>query len=283
VNSVFFVSRDDLFLIGMALAGLADFIDIRCNVFLQCRIDFGRRLLVLLLCRVCARKKSEWQRILHLLKTGPSVPGVSSSRPATLADMDALNVKLPQLASLKAEEKESFLSTALILEAPQGTMIVQHGETGDAAYFILNGSTAAAFPLKAADIAPFPPWPPETFSAIIAALKGLTRTADVVAQESTTLLKVPAETLRGLMTHPAIASWSTSVWPNALIAPDIIRAPRFAGVDQQDAVEVRTEKYKPILRFLRKAGRTTLPFCNYRKQMCKLLATHKYAIYNYTI
>ena len=43
VNSVFFVSRDVLFLIGMAAAGLADFIDVRYHVFEQRHPAPGRR------------------------------------------------------------------------------------------------------------------------------------------------------------------------------------------------------------------------------------------------
>jgi CRP-like cAMP-binding protein len=78
------------------------------------------------------------------------------------------------------------------------------------------------------------------FFGEIAALTGAARTADVVAEENTTLLQVSAQALRSLMGNPALSALFLAKMTERLGRTSINELPRFAGVDQQDALELRT-------------------------------------------
>jgi len=62
----------------------------------------------------------------------------------------------------------------------------------------------------------------------------------VVAAENTRLLQVPAQALRGLMGNPALSALFLSKMTERLSRTNINELPRFAGVDQQDARNLRT-------------------------------------------
>ena len=79
------------------------------------------------------------------------------------------------------------------------------------------------------------------FFGEIAALTGARRTADVVAQEDTTLIQVPAAMLRSLMSNPTLSSLFLSRMGERLNRTSLSDLPRFAGVDQQDLKELRAE------------------------------------------
>ena len=100
VNSVFFVSRDVLFLVGMAAAGLADFIDVRLMYFSSAILLLGGGVLVLVLPGL-RQNRAEWRRALSLLKscTGQA-RGWALGRMALPADLDALVGLLPSLSTL---------------------------------------------------------------------------------------------------------------------------------------------------------------------------------------
>jgi CRP-like cAMP-binding protein len=66
----------------------------------------------------------------------------------------------------------------------------------------------------------------------IAALTGSARTADVVAEEDSTLLEVPAETLRGLMAIPSFGQLVLGKMTERLArTTSIADLPRFGGID----------------------------------------------------
>jgi CRP-like cAMP-binding protein len=78
------------------------------------------------------------------------------------------------------------------------------------------------------------------FFGEIAALTGAARTADVVAEENTTLFQVPAQTLRSLMGNPALSALFLAKMTERLGRTSINELPRFAGVDQKDALDLRS-------------------------------------------
>ena len=78
------------------------------------------------------------------------------------------------------------------------------------------------------------------FFGEIAALTGTVRTADVVASESTTLMQVPAQALRGLMSNPAMGAIFLAKMTERLNRSSINELPRFAGYDQQVMRDLRT-------------------------------------------
>jgi DHA3 family macrolide efflux protein-like MFS transporter len=239
VNSVFFVSRDVLFLIGMAAAGLADFINVRWMFFSSAILILGGAVLVLILPGL-RQNRAEWQRALSLLKAAPSTSALGVGRMAVPADLDALVGLLPTFSILSKRELDSFISAAHVLEAPAGSTILRHGEMGDQAYFILAGRTVAGIAGEQGNYRSLSTMTAGDFFGEIAALTGAARTADVVAEEDSTLLQVPSQALRSLMANPALSALFLAKMTERLGRTSINELPRFAGVDQQDALDLRT-------------------------------------------
>ncbi len=239
VNSVFFVSRDVLFLIGMAAAGLADFLNVRIMYFSGAVLLLGGAFLVLALPGL-RQNRSEWQRALSLLKAAPTSPGLGFGRMAVPADMDTLVGFLPSLGTLPAKERINLIKNAHVVDAPAGSTILHHGETGDAAYFILAGRAVAGFAPQPGNYQSLSTMTPGDFFGEIAALTGAARTADVVAAENISLLQVPAQALRSLMGNPALSTLFLAKMTERLSRTSINELPRFAGFDQQDALDLRT-------------------------------------------
>ncbi len=239
VNSVFFVARDILFLVGMAAAGLADFIDVRWMYFSSAILLLGGGVLVLVLPGL-RQNGAEWRRALTLLKGAPASPGLGIGRVAVPGDMDTLVGLLPTLATLTVKERSMFLSQAHVVEAPAGTNILRHGEGGDAAYFIMAGRAVAGIATGEGKYRSLSSMTPGDFFGEIAALTGAARTADVVAEENTSLIQVPAQTLRSLMNNPALSALFLAKMSERLGRTTINELPRFAGVDQQAVRDLRT-------------------------------------------
>jgi len=239
VNSVFFVSRDVLFLIGMAAAGLADYIDVRLMYFSSALLLLGGGILVMVLPGL-RQNREEWRRALSLLKAAPARMGSTPGRMALPADMDLLAGLLPSLLSLSARERDIFISQAHVVEVPAGTNILRHGEAGEATYFVLSGKAVAGISAGEGNYRSLSSMTPGDFFGEIAALTGASRTADVVATENTSLLQVPAQVLRDLMSNPTLSSLLLTKMTERLSRTTINELPRFAGVDQRDARDLRT-------------------------------------------
>jgi CRP-like cAMP-binding protein len=181
----------------------------------------------------------EWRRAITLLRGAKVAPGLSMGRAATLADMDLLVSRLPALSGLNNKEKQNLASRTLVADAPVGTAILHRGETNDSAYFILQGRAVAGREeggayrslevLNAGD-----------FFGEIAALTGVPRTADVIAEEPTTVLQVPSVTLRNMMSNPQINQIFLNKMTERMIRMDMIDLPRFVGLDQRALLELRT-------------------------------------------
>jgi MFS family permease len=239
VNSVFFVSRDVLFLIGMAAAGLADFIDIRILYLSSALLLLGGGILVLVLPGL-RQNKAEWQRALKLLNAAPAGASLGTGRMAVPADMDALIGLLPPLATLSPDQRSNFIKESWIIPVSEGSTILRHGEAGDSVYFILSGRTAAGITSGQGNYRSLSTMMPGDFFGEIAALTGAARTADVVAIQDANVLMVPAKVLRDLMNNPALKALFLAKMTERLNRSSINELPRFAGVDQQDAQELRT-------------------------------------------
>ena len=238
VNSVFFVTRDVMLMIGMALAGLADVIDVRTLFFVSSLVLLGVGALVLVLPGL-GQPAAEWRRAMSLLRAAPAAPGLSSGRAATLADFDVLAALLPSLSGLNARDREALLGQARVSEAASGATIIRHGDTSDAAYFVLAGRAVAGIATDDGDYRSLSTLNPGDFFGEIAALTGAPRTANVVADEPTTLLQVPARSLRGLMSDPGLGQLFLSKMTERLSRTHLSDLPRLAGPDQQSLRELR--------------------------------------------
>jgi CRP-like cAMP-binding protein/Na+/melibiose symporter-like transporter len=239
VNSVFFVARDVLFLIGMGAAGLADAFDVRLLYLVSALILLVGGILVIVLPGL-RQEGAEWRQSLRLLRTAPSASGLGMGRSATLSDVDTLVGLLPSLSALSSKERDSLLNQARVLDAPAETTLLRHGETGDSAYFILAGKVVAGISTEEGNLHSLSTMAAGDFFGEIAALTGTVRTADVVAAEPTTLMQVSAQTLRGLMSNPAVGAIFLSKMTERLSRSSINELPRFAGYDQQVMRDLRT-------------------------------------------
>lgn len=126
------------------------------------------------------------------------------------------------------------------MEAPAGTAVLHHGEKGDAAYFILSGKVVAGITSAEGNYRSLENMTSGDFFGEIAALTGTPRTADVVAVDTTTLIRIPAQALRSLMSNPVLGALFLSKMTERLNRFSINELPRFAGYDQQDMRDLRT-------------------------------------------
>jgi CRP-like cAMP-binding protein/sugar phosphate permease len=239
--SAFFVSRDVLFLLGMATAGLADIIDIRLLIVLASSILIGSAVLTQLSPGL-GRPAAEWRRAIQLLRTAPTAGAASTVRPAIMLDFDKLAMRLPALALLEERRRERFVAAATVREAETGATIVKQGDAGDAAYFILGGSVVAGTPNEDGSYRSLSSMGEGEFFGEIAALTGSRRTANVVAEAPTTLLEVPASTLRSVMDIPALSSLFLSALNERLTRTQVADRPRLSGNDQEALRDLRTPK-----------------------------------------
>ena len=243
VVSAFSVSGNVMFLLGMAAAGLADLYDVRALFFGGSVVLVAAAALAFVLSGL-RQPMAEWRRAVSMLRGAASAPGLGLGRAATLADFDLLALRLPTIAGLSAQERQRAAKEARVYEADAGAAIVRHGERSNAAYFILDGRAVAGREeegayrslevLQAGD-----------FFGEIAAMTGGVRTANVVAEQPTTLLEVPAATLRRMMDDPQINRIFLSKMTERMVRMNMIDLPRFAGIDQEALRELRTPEPEP--------------------------------------
>lgn len=244
VNSAFFVSRDIIFLIGMAAAGLADLINVRVMVLGSSILLAGAGALTLFLPGL-GQPAAEWRRAIRLLRAAPSAPGLGIGRLPTPADLDTLAVRFPALSGLSKAEREGLMSSGHIHEAAAGTVILQRGEVSDEAYFILEGRAVAGRE-EAGDYRPLEILNAGDFFGEIAALTGVPRTANVVAEEATILLKLPAAALRRIMSDVQINRLFLSKMTERMVRMNMIDMPRYVSLDQQSLRELRTKQPEAV-------------------------------------
>jgi len=137
--------------------------------------------------------------------------------------------------------RSAFLAGATVAKAAPGEAILKVGEPGDAAYFVLGGKAVAGLP-EENGYRSLSAMGPGDFFGEIAALTGSRRTANVVAEEPTTLLEVPAANLRAVMDVPALSSLFLSTLTERLIRTQGADRPRLAGNDQEALRDLRTPR-----------------------------------------
>ena len=242
VFAAFAVARDVVFLVGIALAGLADIIDVRLLVVASSVILIAAGLFTAFMPGL-GRPATEWLHAMSTLRRASTAPAAPiASRPVSLADFDRLAGHLPALARLDAGQRDALLAASTVRDVPGGTTIVSEGEVGDAAYFILDGRAAAGTPEADGSYRSLSTMEAGDFFGEIAALTGSRRTANVVADEATTVMEVPASALRSLMAVPELGSlflFKLNERLNRTNTPDL---PRFAGVDQASLKDLRTPR-----------------------------------------
>ena len=242
VFSAFAVARDVTFLIGIALAGLADRIDVRLLVIAASLLLVATGLWSGVMPGI-GRPAAEWRRAMSALRGATTAPPMAVLvRAATLADFDRLAGHLPALARLDATERRALIGSASVRDVPAGATIVGVGEVGDAAWFILDGRVAAGTPEPDGGYRSLASMEPGDFFGEIAALTGSRRTATVVAEQASTIVEVPAAALRALMRDAELSALFLSKLTERLSRTNTADLPRFSGVDQASLKDLRTPR-----------------------------------------
>src|SRR5690606_14044188 len=238
VSSTFSVASNVFFLVGMVLVGLADFFDIRL-VYLVTAVGTLAIGIATAFLPGLGQPAAEWRRAVALLRGAAAAPGLLRTRGATPADYASLAVHLPVLGTLTPAEIKELASTTLVAEAPAGSVVVRTGEVSDAGYFIVEGRAVAGRdeeggyrPLEALNAG--------DFFGEIAALTGVPRTAQVVADTDTTLIQVPAAVLRKMAAKAELNRLFLSKMTERMLRMDMVDMPRFAGLGTEQLRQLRT-------------------------------------------
>lgn len=237
VSSVFFVTRDTGFMLGMAAAGLADVFDVRLLLVISALalLACGARALIL---PGIGQPSAEWRHMLAMLRAGPSAPGLGLGHPATLADIDRLGLRLPELGSLSGRERQELARRTRVYAVPPATAIVRQGEQSTMAYFLLDGRTVTSRAEGGAKHI-LSIHNPGDFFGEIAALTKLPRTASVLAEQPTTLLQVPAPALQTLMRDPKLKRLILDKMAVRLQRINMMEIPPLVGLPSDTLSELR--------------------------------------------
>ena len=243
VFSAFAVSRDVVFLLGMALAGLADVIEIRVLVITAGLILIGAGVLTQLMPGL-GQPAAQWRRAAQLLRNAATAPVAGAGRPATAADFGVLAGLVPELGAISRQRQADFLVGATVREAAPGTALVKVGEASDSAFFVVRGRAVAGVPTEGGEDRSLSAMGPGDFFGEIAALTGNPRTANVVVDLPIEVVEVPASTLKALMDEPAMRALVTSKMNERLTRTSQADLIRLAGIDQRDLKDLRRRRPK---------------------------------------
>lgn len=244
VFAALFASRDLIFLLGMASAGLADVIDVRALLVFSSLVLLGVALASLVAPGI-GRPAAQWRRGLAALRAAelaealPEAPA-AAVRPATLADFDRLAARMPTFERLSADQRAALVAQATVREVVADTRLMSKGEAATTAAFILDGEAAAGVG-EADGYRMLSVMGPGDVFGEIAALTGSARTADVVATEPTTLLEVTGAALRDLMVVPEVSRLLLATLRERLLRSDQTDLPRIASLDQASLRELRSQ------------------------------------------
>jgi len=241
VFSTGYVITTVVYLVGMGLAGIADIIDVRVMFVASSFVVIAAALITAVLPGL-GQPAAEWRRAISLLRGAGSAPGMAHGRPASLVDIEMLLGYVPALAGMPPRERDAILHHARIRDAAAGTAITRAGDPGDAAFFVLGGKVVAGVTTGEGAHRTLSAMTAGDVFGEIAALTGSLRTADVVAEDDTTLLEVPAETLRQLMAIPEFGQLVLGKMTERLARTTSINdLPRFGGIDPAAMRKARRE------------------------------------------
>jgi MFS family permease len=229
-----------IMLIGMGIAGFADFMGIR-ETMIGAVLLTGFAGAVALVAPGIGQPAAEWLRAVHILRKAEGAPVLVAGRPAVMADFEQLQLHLPTMKGINVQVINRMLKDARFIDAAEGDVVVRHGDVSDAAYFIVNGR-AIAGRLEGNQERVLEVLNSGDFFGEIAALTGIPRTANVVANQPTGLIRVPANTLREISSIPEMNRIFMSKMTERMIRMDMIEMPKMLTLDQTMLRELRTEQ-----------------------------------------
>ena len=176
------------------------------------------------------------------MRGAPAAAGLTYGRAATISDVTDLIVLVPELESLTDRERDYLAAHAIVIEVPAGTAIIDQGDTTDKAYFVTYGRAIAGLPTENGDHKVLNPLLPGEFFGEIAALTGTPRTADVMSEENTIVMQLPAASLRTLMANPQFNALVLETMTQRLNLLSTTVLPRFAKLNQDDLRDLRSNE-----------------------------------------
>jgi CRP-like cAMP-binding protein len=160
-----------------------------------------------------------------------------------MLDFDKLMAVMPEMGAIALSRRAGFLDGLTVARAEPGEAIVKVGDPGDRAYFLLSGKVAAGIP-EADGYRALSSMGPGDFFGEIAALQGGTRTANVIADETTDLLEVPSPALQSMMELPELNALINSKLSERLGRTSSTDLVRLARPDQRDLRDLRRRRPK---------------------------------------
>jgi MFS family permease len=236
VSSAFFVARDVLFLIGMGAAGLADYMDVRLLYLISALMLVAAGTALLFLPEL-GQSRAQWRRTVDLLRGVEAAPRLGAGRPATMFEAERFISHLPELRDMPPKERARLASDTLVAEAPGGKVVVYRGETSDAAYFILKGSVGVGY-IRDEDYVILNYLHEGEFFGEVAAMTGMSRTANIITEEDSEFLILPSKVMKRLaQQYPRLNVMLHTMIGERLSQTEL---PRGTGFDQQLLRELRT-------------------------------------------
>ncbi|MFN2121277.1 MAG: MFS transporter [Anaerolineales bacterium] len=196
VNSAFLVVRDVMFVAGMSMAGLADFVNLRLLMLASATALLAAGGLGAVLPGL-SLPIGDWRRLLSLLRGAEAAPRLGAGRAATVEDIGRFIATRPELTAMTEKERRRLAADTLVAAAQGGKIVVYQGETSNAAYFILRGSVGVGY-VKDDEYVVLNYLHAGDYFGEVAALTGAARTANVIAEEDSEFLILPSNVLRNL-------------------------------------------------------------------------------------
>ena len=241
VNSAFFIVRDVMFVIGMALAGFADFMSVRLLFIISSFLLLAASCLVLIMPGL-GQPLAEWKRTFSLLRGTEAAPRLGAGRAATLSEVDRFVSHMPELKDMPLKERQNLASQTLVAEAPGGKIVIYRGENSDSAYFILNGSVGVGY-IKDEEYVILNILNAGDFFGEVSALTGQSRTANVITEEDSEFLIIPSKVMKQLAKkYDSLRAVFYATMAQRLSK---IELPRGASFDQELLRELRTNVDEP--------------------------------------
>lgn len=239
VNSAYFVVRDLMYVAGMALAGLADVINVR-TLFMISAFTLVIAGTVVLRLPALGEIITEWMRTLSLLRGVEAAPRLGTSRAALRSEIDRFIQRVHGLERMTSRERDELAAQTLIAQAPAGTLVVYRGETTDMAYFILKGSVGVGYSRADDEYVILNILRDGDFFGEVAALTGSQRTANIITEEESEFLVFPSKVMRNLThNYEALGMMFQTIMIDRL---SMIDQPRGMGLDQELLRELRTNQ-----------------------------------------
>ena len=236
VFSAFFVTRDVMFMTGMAMAGLADLFDLRL-------LYFGSSMIILVVGVLVPfmpglkQPASQWKRMFALLKGAEAAPRLGAGRPATMSEVERFISHMPELMGMNPGDRKQLASEILVADSPAGMVVTYRGEASDMAYFILKGSVGVGYN-KEDEYVILNYLHEGDFFGEVAALTGSQRTANIITEEASEFLIIPSRVVQRLaQKHEGLRQMLYTTMNQRL---SMIVLPRSTGLDQELLRELRT-------------------------------------------